>query len=100
VIEPDRILGLLPSAAQNLLRVGDWTQEASPANGNCSRVTTDDARALAQILADAGIGRDTLSMGRVWLGYRLEDQDAPGNVVWISVAPVLPHGEATWLGPG
>jgi hypothetical protein len=100
-IEPDRILGLLPVAAQNLLRSGDRTQEASvPANGNCSRVTTDDARALAQILTDAGIGPDMLSMGQVWLRYRLEDLDAGGNVVWISFGPVLPHGEATWLGPG
>lgn len=99
-IEPDHVLGLLPIAAENLLRAGDWTHEASvPANENCSRVTTDDARALVQVLADAGIGRDLQSMGQVWLGYRLDDQGASGNVVWISFAPVLPHGEATWLGP-
>jgi hypothetical protein len=100
-IEWDRTVDLLPEAAQTLLRAGDRTGEASvPANGNCSRMTTNDARALVQILADAGIGRDTLSIGQVWLRYRLDDQDAPGNVVWISFAPVLPHGEATWLGPG
>jgi hypothetical protein len=98
-IEPARIVGLLPEAAQRLLRAGDWTR---PDNGDCSRVTTEDARALAQILDDAGYRRNKLPGFEVrnWLRYVLEDADALRNQVWISFEPVLPHGETTWLGPG
>jgi hypothetical protein len=32
--------------------------------------------------------------------HGLGDQGDVGDEVWISFAPVLPHGEVTWLGPG
>jgi hypothetical protein len=95
-IEPARIVGLLPEAAQRLLRSGEG---AVAQNGDCVRVTTENARALAQILDDAGYPRPGFEV-RMWLRYVLEDSDAPKNNVWISFEPVLPHGEATWLGPG
>jgi hypothetical protein len=91
-IEPTRILSLLPTSAQLLLR-------SLPANGNCSLVLTADARTLAQILDDAGIRRAQGSSGRVWVRYLLRPAGGPDEV-WISFAPVLPHGDATFLGPG
>lgn len=99
-IEPSRVLTMLPGSAQDLLRAGIRTQEeAMPSNEGCYGVSTEDARALSQILDDAGITRYRSSMGEPWLRYSLEDP-GPGNQVWITVGPVLPHGEATWLGPG
>jgi hypothetical protein len=100
-IEPSRILTLLPGSARDLLRAGIRTQqEAMPANGDCYGVTTEDARALAEIFDDAGIGRYEPPARESWLRYDLEDPGPPGNQVWITFGPVLPHGEATWLGPG
>jgi hypothetical protein len=99
-IEPARVWSVLPEAAETLLRAGDETPEESvPTNAGCSWMTTDDARTLARILDDAGIPRwKTLS--DPWLGYRLEGQRLSVDTVWMTFAPVLPHGEAIWLGPG
>jgi RNA polymerase sigma-70 factor (ECF subfamily) len=100
-IEPARIQELLPEPAQLLLRAGDQTQEERvPSNGDCSRVTTHDARALAQILEGAGIEQEAPDKGAFWVRYLLPNQPDLGNTVWISFGPVLPSGEATWLGPG
>ena len=100
-IEPAAARDPLPQPAQDLLLAGDPTQEERmPSNGDCSRMTTDDARALARILAGAGIQREGPENGVFWLRYLLRDQPVAGNDVWISFGPVLPHGEATWLGPG
>ncbi|HET9756058.1 MAG TPA: hypothetical protein VFP66_06125 [Candidatus Limnocylindrales bacterium] len=99
-IEPARVWAVLPEAAQTLVRAGDLTPEESvPTNAGCSWMTTDDARTLARIMDDVGIPRwKTLSDS--WLGYRLEGQRLPVDMVWMTFAPVLPHGEAIWLGPG
>jgi hypothetical protein len=99
-IEPARIWGLLPQPAQDLLRAGDPTQESGAMSPNCSRVTTDDARALARILDVPGILRARPERGAYWLRFLVFDPSAPGSTIWISFEPVLPHGEATWLGPG
>lgn len=100
-MEPARIWALLPNAAQDLLRAGTPTQEPlMHQDAGCSRVTTDDARTLAQILDDAGIQREEPERGGYWLGYDVEDPNLPAYTIWIQFGPVLPHGEATWLGPG
>lgn len=102
-IEPEVSWAQLPEAAQDLLRAGLLTQEESSgmhSNGGCSRVTTADARALVRIFHDAGIDRNEPETGAFWLGYSLSDQGGSGNDVWIQFGPVLPHGEAIWLGPG
>jgi hypothetical protein len=99
-IEPARIWDLLPQPAQDLLRAGDRAkEEAVSSNGNCSRMTRDDALALAQIFDRAGIHPLVPSLGE-YLQYWLHDPAAPGNDIYINFGPVLPHGEATWLGPG
>lgn len=99
-IEPARIWAVLPEAAQTLIRAGDLTPEESvPTNAGCSWMTTDDARTVARIMDDVGIPQwKTLS--DPWLGYHLEGQRLPVDHAWMTFAPVLPHGEAIWLGPG
>jgi hypothetical protein len=92
-IEPAQALGLLPQAAQDLYRAGD------PASG-ASVLTTEDARALAEILERAPIQRSDPESGAFWLRYVLPDQPTSGNDVWISFEPVRPDGESAWLGPG
>jgi hypothetical protein len=99
-IEPARVWSVLPEAAQTLLRASDPTPEESvPANAGCSGMSTDDARTLSRILDDAGIPR-WRTLSDPWLGYRLEGQRLPVDHIWMTFAPVLPHGEAIWLGPG
>jgi hypothetical protein len=92
-IEPAHALGLLPQPAQDLYRAG------APAPG-ASLLTTDDARALAEILERASIQRYDPESGAFWLRYVLSNQPTSGNQVWISFEPVLPDGEPAWLGPG
>jgi hypothetical protein len=63
-------------------------------------MTTDDARALAEILERSGIQRSDPESGAFWLRYVLLNQPTSGNRVWISFGPVLPDGQGAWLGPG
>jgi hypothetical protein len=102
--EPAQVLELLPQPAAGMLQFAGPAQETSvPANGDCSRMSADDARAIAQIFESAGtmgIERSRPENGAFWLRYVLPDEPVSGNDVWIFFAPVLPHGEATWLGPG
>lgn len=88
----------LPEAAQSLLRSGEPSQDTMVApNGDCSRITTDDARSLAQILDTSGIDRwDPVS----WLQWRLEDPADPKNNVVLSFGAVMPDGQAVSLGLG
>lgn len=96
-----RILAVLPDAAQDLLRTADPArQSVMHADAGCSRATTDDARLVARILDGAGLQREPLRRGEYWLAYQVEDPRLPGYTIWIQFGPVLPHGEATWLGPG
>jgi hypothetical protein len=92
-IEPAQAIGLLPKEAQDLYRAGDSAPGASV-------LTTDDARALAEILVRASIQRSDPETGAFWLRYVLRNQPTSGNRVWISFEPVLPDGESAWLGPG
>ena len=98
-VESARIIDLLPMTAQDLLRAGDRTQgEQMP--GDCSRVTTDDARTVAQMLDGAGFQRNPFATSLRALQYLLPDPDDIENNVSISFGPILPHGEAAFFGPG
>jgi hypothetical protein len=105
-IEPARILPLLPASAEHLLRAHDAVPWQGHVMGRTttsftyyvSDVTTEEARALAQVLDDAGL------KPAAQLGYRFE---APGTSVdplgpdtgpvrnegFITFEPYLPHGE-------
>ena len=110
-IERSRIFSLLPAPAEDLLR----SHEVAPRLGHIggrtktsftyyvSDLTTEEARALAQALDDAGL-KQFLPTGQ--LGYRSE---APGtsadppvpetgqSEVFITFEPYLPHGERICL---
>jgi hypothetical protein len=57
-----------------------------------SDVTTEEARALAEALDNAGLER--FEPARL-LGYRLEAPGRSGKTVIITFEPYLPHGETT-----
>jgi hypothetical protein len=100
--DPDYIWSLLPQSAQDLRNEGQLPDRSmGGADDSCTRLTIDDARTLARILVAAGIERQlpTLS-GEIWLRYAFEDPNNPERELWIAFGPVLPHGEAVWLGPG
>jgi hypothetical protein len=99
-IEPSRVVGLLPAPAQALLDgkerkthpdpgVPDPTTEKGYTRPpvECSEVTTEQARALDEILRDAGFE------GNAEAGYSFVGPD--GDWVQIGFHPILPHG--TWV---
>lgn len=110
-IERSRILALLPARAEDLLR----DRDAVPLHGFVTRrasspisvtryvsdVTTEEARALARALDDAGLKQPAPSAG---MGYLFEipgtsvDPGPPAkgpvrNAIFIGFEPYLPHGE-------
>ena len=112
-LERSRILSLLPAPAEDMLRSKDAVAEHGqlgfggfppllPITAYSSNLTTEEARALAQALDDAGIKRD----GRLGeLGYSFEipgtsvDPPRPEkgpvrNEVFIFFWPYLPNGES------
>ena len=88
----EREVELLPPQAAAILRGGS---ELSPAS---YELATGDVRALAEALNEAGL--DPLGLGGAILRYELENPYQPGSPMWVVVGPVLPHGEAIFLGPG
>ena len=105
-VDADRAWALLPEAAQDLRGID--TARPDPSMGgtaaNCSRLATGDARALARILdasGSLGIQRQEPRLpGETWLRYAVADPDVAGNELWIAFCPILPGGQAVWLGPG
>ena len=91
--EPTRVLALLPEPARDLIGAGylktEWTRKQQV---DCSRMTTEEARALAGIL-NAEFGYD----GGPSLGFDFEDPEMPGSSILIAMNPVLPHGAWAWL---
>lgn len=110
-IERSRILALLPARAEDLLR----DRDAVPLHGFMTRrasspisvtryvsdVTTEEARALARALDDAGLKQPAPAAG---MGYLFEipgtsvDPGPPAkgpvrNAIFIGFEPYLPHGE-------
>jgi hypothetical protein len=100
-VEPSRVLGLLPPGAADRLRGRDIEfpalMEGWPGlQMTCFGVTTDEARAVSDILSRAGLERDEY-MAAYLLGYHLGApppyQDA---AIWFG--PILPHG--SWFVSG
>jgi hypothetical protein len=102
-LERSRVLSLLPAAAEDLLRDKDAvTEQWIPTDHYVSDLTTEEARALAQALDDAGLKPQPANRGE--LDYRFEipgtSVDLPPpekgrvrNVVFIYFEPSLPDGE-------
>lgn len=100
-VERSRVLALLPPAARDLLG-GDTPLRQGPLFGEpgnyrpsyeyCSDMSTEDARAIAVALDDAGLQRQ----GAFRLNYRLEARGTgPETRAFIYFEPYLPHGEIT-----
>jgi hypothetical protein len=85
--------GLLPASATDILRLGTKVDTAF------YELTTHDTRALAEALNEAGL-KPVAITGETVLRYTLEDPYEPGNSLYVFFGPVLPHGEAVFLGPG
>ena len=88
-----RELALLPEPAAALLRLGTKVDQAF------YELSTDETRALAEALHQSGLESWAIA-GAAVLRYRLEDPYEPGNSLWVFIGPVMPHGEAIFLGPG
>jgi hypothetical protein len=106
-IERSRILSLLPAPAEDLLR----DQEAAPRlrgydGGGFTRtsltyyvsdLTTEEARALAQALDDAGLNRGGLDYDFEIPGTSVDPpppmKGPVRNKVFIGFSPYFPHGE-------
>jgi len=89
-----REVALLPTPATDLLRLGTKGDQAF------YELTTDEARALAQALIEGGLEPMAMPMGEAVVRFELEDPYEPGNSLYVFFGPVLPHGEAIFLGPG
>ena len=89
--EPTRVLALLPEPARDLIGAG-YLKADGDGSATCSRMTTEEARALAGIL-NAEFGYD----GGPSLGFDFEDPEMPGSSILIAMNPVLPHGAWAWL---
>lgn len=98
-IEQTRLLALLPPAVRDLL--GDAPLRQGPLFGEpgnfrpsyeyCSDMTTDEARAVAVALDDAGFHED----GSSRLNYRIEAPGSNPGEAYVWFEPYLPHGEIT-----
>ncbi|HSC91377.1 MAG TPA: hypothetical protein VLB86_06965 [Gaiellaceae bacterium] len=94
-----RILVLLPPVVRDLL--GDAPLRQGPLFGEpgnfrpsyeyCSDMTTDEARAVAVALDDAGFHED----GSSRLNYRIEAPGSNPGEAYVWFEPYLPHGEIT-----
>jgi hypothetical protein len=85
-IGADRALASLPPRAGDMLRPLERTHGAYGDDSWCSIVTTEQGRAFAGVLDEAGFGitnRDN------WLKYEPRDPDAV--VDSVSIEPLLPH---------
>jgi hypothetical protein len=109
-LEPSSILAHLPVPAQALLRGNERTYDASggvtggnpPPPFTCFELTTEEARALDGYFRDAGIERiDELdnSTPSQWVVYEVR-ATAAIRQSFISMMPLLPHGQWGFSGGG
>ena len=89
-----REVALLPEPAADLLRDGSYVRRAT------YELSVDDTRALAAALIEDGLEPLTMPMGEAVTRFELDDPYEPGSSLYIFFGPVLPHGEAVFLGPG
>jgi hypothetical protein len=110
-LERSRVLSLLPAAAEDLLRAKDAvTEQWIPTDHYVSYLTTEEARAGAQALDDAGLKRGKNSnLGELGYGFEIPGTsvDSPfpekgrvRNEVLIYFEPSLPDGEHVCSGCG
>jgi hypothetical protein len=110
-LERSRVLSLLPAAAEDLLRDKDtvpeqWYTDSAdhtpiPITRYVSDLTTEEARALAQALDDAGLKPQKRANELFYVfepsGTSLDrpfpEKGHVGNVVFIYFEPTLPDGE-------
>jgi hypothetical protein len=111
-LERSRILSLLPAAAQDLLRDKDTVTEQThpyapdhtsiPITHYVSDLTTEEARALAEALDDAGLKPQPGNAGELAYSFEIPGTsvDSPfpekgrvRNEVFIGFEPSLPDGE-------
>lgn len=85
-------IALLPSVAADLISDRLTDGDGVP----CGDLPTDETRGLAEALDSAGL---TPMLAETWLRYNLDVPDSRDEL-WIFFMPVLPHGEAIFLGPG
>jgi hypothetical protein len=98
--EQSRLLALLPPAVRDLLGDAPLRQSGAffgepgnfrPTYEHCSDMTTDEARAVAVALDDAGFHED----GSSRLNYRIEAPGSSPREAYVWFEPHLPHGEIT-----
>jgi hypothetical protein len=90
-----REVGLLPLPARNLL------ERATKVNRSTYELTTDDTRAFAEALIAGGLEpMPSMPLGEPVTRFELPDPYEPGSTLFLFFGPVLPHGEAVFLGPG
>ena len=95
----ERELELLPAAAADILRHATILRHGNEeVRQAIYELTTGDVRALAAAFSSAGLEPTPIEEDA--LRYTLENTDRPGYSLWVFVGPVLPHGEAVFLGPG
>jgi hypothetical protein len=96
-IEPSRILKWLPESAAELLRSGAsdvmpderWLRGFS---GDCSELTTEEARGVSRDLEDVGLRQDEFQRPYA-LTYYLQAPHSVSNEAVVRFEPILPHGE-------
>ena len=108
-VERSRILSLLPATAEDLLRakdavtahgdIGNPGFPPHPVTGYHSVLTTEEARAVAQALDDAGLGT-SFEIPGTSVDPAPPEKGPVRNVVGIGFTPYLPHGETVCLACG
>jgi hypothetical protein len=99
-IPPSRVLTLLPATVEDVLRRRGPVRRGhhSPPT-DCSVVPTEEARAIAQALEDAGLEEGVVGNGidASYGGdtYRFKAPDGRPGYVYVFFEPTLPHGE--WI---
>jgi hypothetical protein len=90
--EPSRVLALLPERACDLLLGAGYPKtDGSRLQPTCARMTTEETRALAEILI-----AELHHLGGP-LGFFLEKRGVPMSSILLAINPVLPHGESAGL---
>jgi hypothetical protein len=95
-LELDQFLRFLPAAAGDLLRgreqVFDVGMPGGYARSECFGITTEEARALDEILTDTGFYRGATAPGRGYERWSPDMAADPTRVVYAAFRPILPDG--------
>jgi hypothetical protein len=96
-IRPSRVLALLPEAAVDLIRRHGFAPRGSIPPSDCAVVPTEEARAIAQALDNAGLEEGVVGNGidasLGGLTYRFKAPGKRPGHIYVSFEPTLPHGE-------